>query len=406
MARADPATLLPIDQWATLMGINPWHINGFFFDSPLYGTLQSPHVFMQYDYQADFLSREEVARTIERAEEMVSEELGFFPAPRYIVGEELQYPENFRNTVFGYGGTPRNDWKAQRVEWARIVAPGIRAFTLLGTPTVTLTDTNADGIYDTFTTTGLATTVTDPSQISVAFAAADRYGGQPIDDTWLIRPVQVTISGGSVVVKGHAALLGKPVLQTALTADPAGLDPTVASNFVTTVEIYWDRPDGTVVAGAGNTANQGQAEWDGDYTVPPGTVEYLPIVLQNVDAKTGIVAVDWLLNGGQCPPQPREPDRVVVNYLAGVPYLTGGKMQKAMAEIVGFLAAGLLAAGRAGESRSARIIDHWNHPPNYGESSRPLTAREIEGCPFGDTRGAQWAWKRTRNLRNLVAARL
>lgn len=401
MARASVATLLPIDQWAKIAGISPWHINQFGVNLPGDQRLQSPHIFGQFDYQFDFLSREEVAETILRAEEMIADELRFWPAPRYTVGEELQYPRNFRRTIYGYGGTPRGDWKAVQLNYCKVISPGIRALTLLGSPAVSFTDIDGDGLQDTFTAT-LATTITDPNQISVAFAAADRYGGQPMDDTWLIRPVAISISGGIVTVKGHKAMLAVPKNQARLDASPDGLDATDTLNFVSAIEIYSDTINGTVVANG--TANQGQAEWEGDYTVPPGSVQYLPLAQIARNAEVGLVAIDWLLNGQQCPPQPREPDRVVVNYLSGVPFQTGGSMQRLYAEAVAFLTMGLLAAGRAGDERSARIIDFWNKLPNHGDSGRPMTAKEINECPFGESRGALWAWKRIKNRRVLGAA--
>lgn len=403
MARASYATLLPLDQWAQIMGISPWHINQFGQGLPGDQRLQSPHVWAQFDYQVDFLSREELAYTIGRAEQMIADELRYWPAPKYIVGEELPYTPNFRPTIYGYGGTPRGDYKALQSNYTKIVGPGIRAFTLIGTTAVAYSDSDGDGLNDTFTAT-LATSVTNVNEISVAFAAADRYGSAPIDDTWLIRPVRISISGGNVTVKGPAGMLGKPGLQARLDADPGGMDATDATNFVTTVEIYWDRLDGTVVAGAGNTANQGQAEWEGNWTVPPGSVQYLPIAQIARNADAGLVGIDWLLNGGQCPPQYREPDRVILNYLSGIPYLTGSQMAQPYADIVAFLTAGLLAAGRAGDERSARIIDFWNKLPNHGDSSRPMTAKEIDDCPFGVTRGGLWAWQRVRRLRSLAPA--
>jgi hypothetical protein len=410
MARASIPTLLSLDQWADVIGVSRWEINQLGQNFPLNQTMlgsatqQSPHVWFQNNWQIDFMSREELAGNISRAEEMIAEELRYWPGGKYIVSEELQYPRNYRRSVYGYGGTNRMDWKACQLRWTKIILPGIRLFTLIGSAfNVTTSDTDGDTVLDTFTGS-FATTITNPTQISVAFAAADRYGSVPIDDTWLIRPVRVSIANGTCTITGHAAQLAKPILQNGAAVDSGGLDVTVAGNYVTTLEAYWDRCDGTVVAGAGNTANQGQAEWEGDITVPPGSVQTLPIALNARNADMGLVAPDWLLNQGQVPPQPREPDRVVVNYLSGIPFIAGGSMDRTMADIVAHLATGMFAVQRMGQMRVSQIINYWAMPPSQGDQRRPITVKEIDNCPFGTSRGAMWAWLRVQNLRQIVPA--
>ena len=72
-------------------------------------------------------------------------------------------------------------------------------------------DANGDGVNELATFTQ-ATTATDPSQIAVYFAAADRVNGDPVAEPYRIRPLAVTIAGGVATIKGDAWLFVAPIL--------------------------------------------------------------------------------------------------------------------------------------------------------------------------------------------------
>jgi hypothetical protein len=258
---------------------------------------------------------------------------------------------------------------------------------------VVMSDNDGDGVNDRFTVT-VATTVTDPDEIAVYFTLADR-NAVALDETWRIRPVNVTISGGNAVITGHPSQLVKPDLT--LRVDPSSLDVTVAANFVTTVEVYRLYTDDTTTT---TDPAQGTALWEApDCDTPPCNVAWLPVCLGARNADQGLVSVDFWLGGTQCPPSDREPDRVSLNYLAGYP-LVNGQMARSMADIVGHLATGILPVGPCGCERSDRIISWWRNLPSQGEENqRPLSIRELDECAFGQSRGALWAWKRVQNLR-------
>lgn len=393
MARAETITLLPIDTWAAIMGVSPWWTNQCGEGIPG-GGAQCDHVLMQFPWHGDFLSREEIARSIAKAEEMVAEELNYWPAPKYITDEVHPYPRPFKRELYGYAGTPRGQWKAVQLNWGKVQGGGIMARTLVNIAgAVVMSDNDGDGINDRFTVT-VATTVTDPTEIAIYFVSADR-NGVALDETWRIRPVNVTISGGNAVITGHPSLLVKPDLT--LRVDPSSLDVTVAANFVTTVEVHRVYLDTTSTTAS---PSQGIVMWENpDCAVPPCSVEWLPVCQGARNADQGLVSVDYRQGGLYCAPQDREPDRVNLHYLAGAP-LVNGQMARAMADIVAHLATGILPVGPCGCERSDRIISWWRNLPSHGnESARPLTMREIDDCPFGQSRGALWAWKRVENLR-------
>ncbi len=398
MARAETITLLPIDTWGAIMGISPWWLNQVGVGLPGDGA-QCAHVMMQYSWHGDFLSREEIARSIAKAEEMIAEELNYWPAPKYFANEVHPYPRPFKRDLYGYAGTPRGQWKAVQLNWGKVQGGGLMARSLVNIAgAVVMSDNDGDGINDRFTVT-VATTVTDPTEIAIYFVSADR-NGVALDETWRIRPVNVTISGGNAIITGHPSQLIKPDLT--LMVNAVSLDATVAANFVTTVEVYRLYTDTTTT-----TADpaQGTAMWEApDCDTPPCAVSWLPMCLGARNAEVGLVSVDYWLAGAQCPPYDWEPDRISANYLAGEP-LVNGQMARAMADIVAHLATGILPVGPCGCERSDRIISWWRNLPSDGnESARPLTMREIDECRFGQSRGALWAWQRVENLRQTWVA--
>jgi len=414
MARSDHVSGLSIDEWAILMGIDLYEINqvgaGFPINSTNTQNAQCEHVFFQSSWQQVFLSREEIGGAIEMAEDAIAQQLHFYPSPRYIMNEEIQYPRPAERYLYGAGTTKRWQNKAFQLQWGKIQGAGTIVPTDLGAQVVTYSSSNSVnaslGLLDTFTVS-FATTITDPTQLALYFTPSDRDNA-PFDDTWRLRPVTVTISGGTATIKGHRSLCVKPELQLAYTANI--LDVTVGSNFVTNLQAY------SLVLDTSTTVSdpaQGQAEWEGVMsggdvlfsTIPPGQVEVWPVVIGDRDWDMGLVAVDYLQNGQNNPSQPREPDRVVCNYVAGVPRQQNGRMDRTMGNIVARLATAFLSVEKCGCERSDYIIRRWRSYPGDGFSTaRTVTNEEVQTCPWEPTNGGLYAWHAIRELRQFHGA--
>ncbi len=396
MARASVATLLPLDSWAEILGINPWEFNQIGEGFPVTNHAQCEHIWMQYPWQQDFLSREELARAIAKAEGMVASELRYWPAPKYIQSEDHVYPRPFKRYGYGAGGTVRYQWKSVQLNFGKVQGGGSFARSSINVAAaVVLSDNDSDMINDRFTVGPIATTVTNPDEIAIYFTSADR-NGVAVDETWRIRPVTVTISGGFVTITGHPSQLIIPDLTTPV--NPIVLSVGTAANYATTVEL-----DRVYLDGSSTVANpaQGNAIWENlDCLTPPCQVSYLPVCLGARNAEMGQVSVDFWQGGvNGCPNM--EPDKVVVNYVAGEP-LVSGRMETNMADIVAHLATGLLPIGSCGCERSDRIVSWWrNLPTKDKEGARPLTFRDLDNNPFGVSRGAMWAWDRVQALQQV-----
>lgn len=391
-------TLLSLLEWGEVMGINPWLLaqvgEGVSVLSP-----QCDHVFYRFSYQQNFLSREELAHTIAKAEEAVAEQLSYWPAPKWVTNEVHPYPRPHNRQLYGWAGTPRGQWKALQLNWGKVQGGGSMARTLISAAgAVVMSDQDGDGVDDRFTVT-VATTVTDPAEIAIYFTSVDR-NAEPLDETWRIRPVSVVISGGNAVITGHPALLVVPNLESVV--DPQILDVTTAANFVTTVEVHRLYLDTTSTLA--NPA-QGTALWENpDCAVPPCTVEWLPVCQGARNADTGMVSVDFLQGGLFCPPSDREPDRVSLNYVAGEPSVNG-RMSRAMADVVAHLTTAWLPVDKCGCERADRIIAYWRAIEAVDTKGIvPITLKQLDDNPFGVQRGALWAWQRVEQLRQVWAS--
>lgn len=398
--RASIYTHLSLFQYFSVMGIDPWSGAQVGLGFPGTHSAQCQTSWFQFQWQKDFLSREELAQSIADAEQMIAHELGYWPAPHYAVDEVIQYPRPHQSWRYGNGTTPRGDWKPVTTRWHKVIGAGVFNRTVVSAgAAIVQSDPDLDNVTELFTIGPVATTVTDPNEIALYITSADR-NGVPIDETWRIRPINVSISGGFVTITGHTSLLVLPDLTTSV--DPQNLDITVAANFITTADIYRVFRDSTATS---STPYQGVAIWD---RIPGCTqdctfdIKEICIAPRNNDM--GRVAVNFG-SLSCCPPQNREPDRVQVNYLSGVP-LVNGRMDNEMALIVARLATALLPSEKCGCERSNRIIHYHRMYPSEGEGAegrRPLTLDEISECPWEMRNGALYAWRRVRYLRDWSA---
>ena len=409
MTFAATRTLLPLNTWANILGINPWDFGQW--QNPETQAHQCMDTFYQHMWQEDYIAREEVALAIAEAEAALAEYCGFWAAPQWIVNERQRYPRQYDRRVWGIGRTVRGYMKPVQTRWSKVISGGQLNRVAMDQSTATVgnwrlvySDTDGDSVEDRFTITitdaysGGTASVTDPSEIAVYYNSADRNGAT-LDETWRIRPVNVTISGGNVVITGHKAMLMLPDLQ--LQTNPTALDPSVAGNFVTGLDVYRTYIDSTYTSAS---PYQGVAIWD----VPPDcnngdcSEQVLPLCVGPYDYEGGIIAPAFGLPSTW--PYGWEPDRLQLHYVAGVPADTQGHMDSHWARIVTYLSVALLPHEKCGCERSQRILQYWRSKPNENTENnrgRAFTMEEINSNPFVERNGALWAWKRVRYLQDL-----
>ncbi|MEO8608911.1 MAG: hypothetical protein ABI690_13550 [Chloroflexota bacterium] len=391
MARASIETLLPLDYFARIMGISPWDFNQCKY--PNRKSAQCNDVLFQFPYQKDRLSREEVAQSIADAEQMIADELGYWPAPKYFTNEEVQYPHAWRPAT-GHS-TP----KIVKLKHGHVITGGVFKRIQIGTISgvnLTTADTDNDAVNDTFTAIindPAIGDISDSNEIALYFVDADRVG-EPLDETWRLRPLKISISGTTATIKGHLTLLIKPILESGVKVE--ALDASVDANYVTSVLCCQVYTDSTY---SSTDSLQGEAVWNNTpgCTGPRCGNTKRPLCIENRDYRVGKIDLSF---PHMCPA--RKPDRVEVNYLAGLVLDENGQMQPEMARCVAYLAVSLLKHEKCGCDETNKIFDMWRKRITSFEGGDKTQgySKSFDDIPFPATEGGVFAWKRVIRWRN------
>lgn len=413
--------LLPLESWRAIMQFHPWHFWSI-ADSTSLSTAANgcDTLVRQHAWQnSDAASRDDVARAIAAAENIMADQLGFWPAPVYL-SQTRPWPPN--SDAWGR-------WWNVQLDTGQIQAAGVETRTSIANATaVTYTDTDGDGYMDTFTIGPVATTVTDPKEIALYFATADRFSAGEVSadvgERWRIAPVVVTISGGNVTVRGSAWQLIKPVTYEGVTnAGANGLAPATTlvtpAHYATTVDLYrrWTDPNGTTAA-----TSQGVIIWEtrprygcncdnasissgfAGSIFDPAAVATATARVGIRDAENGVVSLGeatfdsttglWSsLNWAICD----VPDRALVRVLAGWPLDADGQMARIYQTVVARLAAAELARPICGCTDANRELYRWQfdvaRSGGANDEVYGAISQEDLNNPFGTRRGHIAAWK-------------
>ena len=400
--------LLPLDTWRGAMSFHPWHF--WQLSDPTYTPVSSscPSVVMQYAWQkADIVGRSEIINAIISAEEKMRTQLGYSVAPHYVE-ETILFPHYMdqRFDKSGYSGAD-GKWITIRLKENKINAVGVEARTLLDTSAVTYSDSDGDGLNDTFTLT-VATTLTDPEEIAVYFAAANRIDGEDVSEKWRIAPVKVKIASGIATITGRSWLLVKPILYAGVGGE--NIDPTLATNFVTTLEVY------RRYTSAGTTLDDCQAVlvWETrpypwwyvnnpNTSSDPAGLAYTTARVTIRNAEMGTVGI------GNAVYDPvtgtwaqacdiawwRPPDRVIVRYNAGYP-LENGNIAKKFSNAVARMAAAEVGRRICACDVANRELYNWQFDLSRAAGANDEQYSTVEAMlsnPFGTCRGHWEGWK-------------
>ncbi len=389
MAWGTTDTLLSPFEWAQIMGISPWQIGQM--DLPARGACND--TMYQFEWQKNHLSRDEISRAIAEAEFMFASNAGFWPAPKYFTNEDIRYPQDRlgRGTWFNHdtgGGR-----KGIRTKWGYVRSGGTFARTLISAgEAVVISASITAGDNDTFTVT-VATSITDPLQIALYVPDTERMG-QPLSELWRVRPINVTFNAGTATITGHISSIILPSLAWA--TEPEPLD-ALAASLLATVDVYRVYTDTTHTD---DNQAQGYAIWEKidcqeDEDCLLGTSV---ICVGDKKSDLGYIFVDFDPCLVDFYPLSFEPTRINLNYLAGYPLESNGRMNPVYADIVAKLATAYLPELSCGCERVDKIISYWqSYPPASGDNARFSANDEIQN-PFGPAMGATYAWRRLQDI--------
>jgi hypothetical protein len=417
MAIASIPTLLSLDRFARIFGLNPAHFSGAAGVSgglaPMPEAQSCSSVWFQHPWQSnDKVSREELAEAILGAEEEIARALGYWPAPTWICEEVKQYPEHHRPDEFGENFNVRGMPISVPTKYGKVISGGQRTVTFIGTPAgaqIVSTDPDGDG-WNELRTITFPTSVTDPCEIKVYYAG---HNGEP---QWEIRnPISKVISGGNVIIIFYAWQLINPALWEALPSEtrPAALNLNSAI-YVTSVDLYREYND--------ETADESEFYWEpscdlldcscGGAGCPTCTLTTQMGCLHVRDAHAGIVVpmpgtYDRVLGEWQseefsvC----RRPDFVKIWYYAGDidnRKLCDGScdpLSEYWAKTIATLATARLRKPLCGCGTSATEFERLQMDYSIGEANKFFNATpEDMSNPFGYKVGEIIAWRRVSKL--------
>lgn len=356
MARSSTLTILELDRYAKLMGLDPIHFSNL--DNNTYP-----------DNCKDFWNQtahDEVAAAIAEAEEMMRRALGYDVAP---VWRQDRIDFNFTARA----GHP---WwyVAAKTPYGHVQEFGTRVKTLISANAAVVLAANVG-------TVTVATTVTDTDEIRIYYRVAD--GALTAgDDRYEIRPTIVTIAGGTATIRAPQCQFAELTVLDAV--DPS--DYTVAGNFVAAVDVYRVYNDPSLPL---------SFLWDGDcYNVPypdssaaqDGAARLIDPALGRFEPRPATwnattLAHSWAepLRGGY------PPELIIADYHAGYPRDGYGNMDIELERATLRLANTLLPQPPCNYCDMAMI--KWNNDRTLPD---PLT-EESANNPFGPTNGGLYA---------------
>ncbi len=244
MTRASIKTLLPLDTWADILGIDPRHFSQV-ITAAKPATLCS-NVWKQYAWQeAQQIGREDIARAIAEAERAMIDYLDYNLVPDWIVDERVRVTQPGIPDVLNVGGRDsRGFHMSAKMRRAHLVSGGIEGKTIVDLQAVVkYTDVDGDDYPETATITAAipaSVPLTDTDEVAVYVpgeGGRDEWEIRPLNDP-LTRRRSVSIAAGVATIVCAREQLVDPDLISALDPGPVEGDIGEDANFLATVNVY------------------------------------------------------------------------------------------------------------------------------------------------------------------------
>lgn len=380
MTRASTPTLLPLDQFAQIAGINPLYFAGAQSSS---GIMQIQHdqrpIWPQYEWQVQGqYSRETLARLIAKAELDIADFVKYWPAPQYIVDEPHAYTT-----------------KAFQLNYKKLISGGKRIAEFVTKPTVSYLYQDALPRWGEV----VFNSDIDICELKVFFT---NKGGER---QWEIRPIEITRVGSTVTVRIDAWKLIDPSLQERLpvTDEQIAILADDISSYVVDVDVYH------VYTGEVDTSVQFTWEHNGCRWGSCGNCEVHTSegCLEIIDPAMGLVSVRPTSTPPLC--SGRYPSHVKVSYLSGEQenlYLEGsqcGQLSYNMAWLITILAASRIDYFFGANNNVQAFVDEWRRditrPTDQGVQ---FVTPQLADNPLGTRNGEVTVFRTLSKLRERV----
>lgn len=297
-----------------------------------------------------------------------------------------------------------------KARWGYFITGGLRAKELIQAGvTIAYTDADGDG-YDETATITVSVSISNACEIALYYPVAGIIPSAG-HDAWQIRPISVSITGGTATITAKReqfvlSQLQSDIIPPADDSHLRGVDGGVDANFLSTVDVYrlyndpqqqvqflWEPKGCVTCAGTGCT--------NCSYSVQLGclmirgdprnsNIVYRPATWNTTDLDFD--AAEWSVF--------REPDLIRLWYYAGwrdknltCPTV---EMDSSYERAVAYYAAALLDRPICECNNVRAWVEQWRTDlaaqPSGG--GRFQNGRNVLDNPFGTTRGAVFAWNR------------
>lgn len=398
-----PRTLLPIDRWAEIIGMDPRHFRQVNTTDNRATTCSK--VWKQYSWQeSDSVGRFDVADAIQQAEKTIVQNLGYKLLPTWEVAERQRTPKPANPELLMHGNyDPRGFYLAVRANWGHFIEAGQEAKVIEPNGSAIAVTYTAEGA-DTYKETAkisFATTVTDENELAVF------YPGESGADEWEIRPLaSVVISAGIATIKMWRHQLVLPDLIE--TVNPASVDGDASgdANFLDEVDVYrrYNNPATQVTliwdpnvyncgcnGGVACCPVCGQGTQTGCLMPKDYQAGYLMYRAATFDEDEAAFTAATLACG-------RNPDQLLMYYRAGLQDMSRDRpmvqMDPQWERAVAFYALALLDRDICDCAPIKGVSDKWREDlaRQTSQGSSFQLSDSVLNNPLGTSRGAQFAW--------------
>lgn len=398
MARSEVKTWLSLDRWAQIIGIHPLHFNGLDATDLTPNTVCG-ELWFQHPWQhSDRVGRDDVARSIQAAEQEIAAEVGYNLLADWTVEERIPFARPGVPGVYNLSGTnPRGQMNSIELRRGHVISGGVKTKSVISAAAaIVRSDEDGDGYSETCTVT-VATTITAANEIAVY------YAGKSGVDAWEVRPITVSFSGGNVVIQFKAWQVPVESEMEAINPDP--LDAEAAGSYETTIDVYrlyndpstqvqfmWENSPGCSCGTGTCTTCQLSTQAGCFHLREPriGIAVPTPGSWDSDDEEFDVAAFAVR----------RGPDQARFWYYSGYEdkSLTRSKVEMASywEYAVAYFAASKLDRSVCGCSNVQTFIDGWRMDVavNEFQGTTVTVLPELLSNRLGTTRGAIYAWKR------------
>lgn len=407
MARASTRTILSLDRYAKIMGIDPVMFNGGYQIELASGRILFPvsnsenDIWPQYAWQnSDQISREELAQQIANAEQDIISLLGYFPSPNWITDEGHDMQRHYRPELHGYhlhydvGGQDYQIHPAM----AKFISGGVRKSDLIERSlSVTYLDNDADGYKETATVTvGIdPLVITDPSEVKVYFA------GRGGDRAYEIRDFKSKVYNPityAVVFTFNSWMMVDPELWEMFPSndnDSKYIAVDDVTNLVTVVDAYREYNDTTqahVVFYDHDRSSGGVTQTTGFLNM-----EYDDRFISPIPGTYNSSTLAWERDGTLC----NEATHMRINYYSGLrnrtnrPQYSDDYLNDNIAQAIAYLASARLGKVFYANNNATALVSSLQFDMSIIEEGMTVrTPFDVYTNPLGTKRGEWLAWKK------------